>query len=352
MRRPWILIAAAPVAALVLYLALWPVGFDPVAWTPPPAPPLEGAFASNDALAATEVVEVGLGPEGTAVDSRGRIHAGLKDGRIVRLEEDGAVSTIASTGGRPLGMQFDAAGRLIVADAVRGLLAVTTAGGIAVLATEHDGLPFGFTDDLDIGADGTVYFTDASHRHGVHHFRRDALEHRPNGRLLAWHPRDRRTELLADGLYFANGVALAADEASVLVNETWEYRITRVWLDGPKKGTREPFATNLPGFPDNLTRGPSGTFWVALFAPRNEAIDALAGRPFVRKVVARLPEALQPEPARHAFVLGLDSAGNVVHNLQHDAPDSYAPITSVLEHDGRLFFGSLWREGIGRIPAP
>jgi sugar lactone lactonase YvrE len=35
-------------------------------------------------------------------------------------------------------------------------------GAIEVLATEADGVPFGFTNDVDIAPDGTIYFTDAS----------------------------------------------------------------------------------------------------------------------------------------------------------------------------------------------
>jgi sugar lactone lactonase YvrE len=334
--------------ALGAYLLLWPVGFDPVAWTPPPMPELE----PNAALAKVERVGSGLpGPEGLALDAGGRIHAGLKDGRIVRIGRDGSAETIANTGGRPLGMQFDASGRLIVCDAVKGLLAIAPGGEISVLATEHAGRRFGFADDLDIARDGTVYFSDATDRFGVHDFRKDALEHRPNGRLLAWHP-DGRTELVRDGLYFANGVALSSDESFVLVSETWEYRLTRVWLTGDKRGSSEPFVT-LPGFPDNVTRSPRGDlFWVALFAPRAPDLDAMADKPFLRKLVARLPAFLQPAPARHAYVLAIDARGAVIHDLQDTSRDSYSPITSALEHDGKLYLGSLWRDQIGLIDAP
>lgn len=334
------------VAALLLlaYLALWPVPFDPVAWTPPPAP----AAKANDALAKVTWIRTGDGPEGVAVDARGRAWTGLADGRIVRVSGD-TVETIARTGGRPLGMELDATGTLIVADGVKGLLAVTTSGSVSVLATEHGGVPFGFTDDVAIARDGTIYFTDASHRFGVGNYRNDVLEHRPNGRLLSY--RDGKTALVQDGLYFANGVALAADESYVLVNETWEYRITRVWLTGEKKGTRDTFAV-VPGFPDNLTRADDGTFWCALFAPRNPMVDRLAGHPFLRKVVARLPEAVQPQPARHAWVIGLDASGSVVRDLQHVGADSYSPITSVVEHDGRLWLGSLYRDSIGVVDEP
>lgn len=347
-KRGWLALGAL-VAGCGGYLTAWPVPFDPVAWAPPAAP----SFPPNAALAPAERFGRDLpGPEGIAIDREGRVFAGLKDGRIVRVARDGSAVTLANTGGRPLGMQFDGAGRLIVCDPVKGLLAVSPDGAIAVLSTEHGGVPYRFVDDLDIAADGTIYFSDASHRFGVHQFKDDLFEHRPNGRLLAYRP-DGRTELVKDGLFFANGVALAADESYVLVNETWEYRVTRVWLAGARRGQSEVFADNLPGLPDNITRSPrGGRFWLALFAPRNPELDAMASRPFVRKVVARLPERLQPAAARHAIVLELDDAGAIRRTLQDATPQSFSPVTSALEHDGQLYLGSLWRSELAVLRLP
>ncbi len=344
-------------AALLGWLLFWPVPIEPRAWKAPQAPKLEGAYARNDALAAVEWLGKGTiqGPEATAIDAEGRVHAGTSDGRIVRLDPSrGAFETVARTGGRPLGLAFGSDGTLYVADAVKGLLALAPGEREPrVLATGHGGVPFRFTDDLDVGASGTVYFTDASSRFGLHEEREDVLEHGGNGRLLAWHPKTGATELLLSGLEFANGVALAGDGSYVLVTETGAYRVTRHWLSGPRKGTSDVFAENLPGLPDNVTwSGERKAFWVALFSPRVPALDLLAPYPFLRKIVYRLPMWLQPQPARHAFALALDEHGNVVANLQHDAPDAFAPVTSVREQGGFLWLGSLSREALGRIRAP
>jgi hypothetical protein len=74
---------------------------------------------------------------------------------------------VADTKGRPLGLQHDRSGNLIVADARRGLLAITPAGQVTVLADRFENQPLKFVDDLDIAADGTIYFTDASQRYGI-----------------------------------------------------------------------------------------------------------------------------------------------------------------------------------------
>lgn len=66
--------------------------------------------------------------------------------------------------GRPLGLQFDKrTGDLYIADAYFGLMKVGPEGGLAeTLATEAEGVPLGFTNDLDVDDEGNVYFTDSS----------------------------------------------------------------------------------------------------------------------------------------------------------------------------------------------
>ena len=136
-------------AAAAGYLALTPSPIDPLPWDAAPAPAMTGVLEPNDTLMKAELLAGGQvhGPEDTAVDGQGRVYAGLHDGRIVRVLADDSLETFADTGGRPLGMNFDADGNLIVADAYKGLLSIDPQGMIKVLATEADGLPFAFTDD-------------------------------------------------------------------------------------------------------------------------------------------------------------------------------------------------------------
>src|SRR6185503_20520836 len=109
------------------------------------------------------------------------------------------------TRGRPLGLIFDREGNLIVADAIKGLLSVNKAGEVTVLADEADGAKFGCLNDLDVGADGTIYFTEASSKFPMSQFANDILEHQPNGRFLAYDPKTQKTRTIVDGIYFANG---------------------------------------------------------------------------------------------------------------------------------------------------
>lgn len=344
-------IVAALAIALVAYLAFWPVPIEPVAWEAPEAPALEGHYAPNDRLAAVrrQGAGVGVGPEDVAVDETGNIYVGYEDGRIVRFAPDGTQhALLADTGGRPLGLEFDPDGRLVVCDGYKGLLRVSMDGGIEVLASEAGGLPFGFTNDLDIAPDGTIYFTDASSRFGpAMKARDDLLEHGGRGRLMKHDPVSGTTTVLLDSLQFANGVALAPDGRSVLVAQTGSYDVLRYWLAGDKAGTHEVFLGNLPGIPDGISSNGRDTYWLALFTVRNPALDALAGWPRLRKLVYRMPEFFQPQPVRHAFVLGLSLDGEVVHNLQQAGGDSFSPVTSATEARGRLYLGSLAQDAFG-----
>src|SRR5262245_50105857 len=189
-------------------------------------PPLDGPWAADDArLDDATVLRLpgSEGPEDVVIDPDGRPVTGAEDGRIWRwpgsLTE--APELVADTGGRPLGVEIDPRdGSLVVCDAYRGLLRITGDGAVTVLATEAAGVPIRLCDNASIASDGVVYFSDSSTRYPLSAWRRDLLEHRPNGRVLAYDPATRRCRVVADGLYFPNGVALAPDESWLLVAET------------------------------------------------------------------------------------------------------------------------------------
>lgn len=340
----------------IVYLLVWPVGIDPVAWKPPQAPELSGVYAPNKRLARVVRLAPGAGPapESVALDSQGRLYGGYEDGRIMGVDpKGGKPSLLAETGGRPLGMIFDPQGNLLVCDPLKGLLRIDPRGKVRILADRAGERPLGAINDLDLAPDGKIYFSETSRRGGsaagAEMTYLEIFEHRPNGSLLCYDPADGKAQVVLKDIYYANGVALSPDGSFVLVSETTAYRVRRLWLSGPNKGKNDIFIDNLPGFPDGISLGSDGLFWLTLVNPRNSLADeTLMPRPFLRKLLLRLPRSLMPQPVRYGMVLALDREGRVKENLQ-DPAGGYGRISCVVERGGRLYLGSLAEEAMGMV---
>ena len=259
------------------------------------------------------------GPEAIAFDGNGLMYTANEDGRIIVLNRDGSnPQDYAQTGGRPLGLKFDLQGNLIVADAFQGLLSIDTTGQITVLSTSFAGVPFMLTDDLDIGSDGTIYFSDASSLNSLGNHTNDWGQ--PNGRLLSYNPNTDVTNLLLDNLYFANGVALSHDESYLLVNESAVNHIRRYWLTGPNSGQTDVFSNvnQFQGLPDNITYNDDSLFWVATF---------------------------------FGPVIALDNNGQIVYQLNFNS-NLLTENTSAIQYNDTLYLGTLHDSLIGKIPIP
>lgn len=345
------------ISVIAGYLSLWPVAIEPVAWRTPTDAGLTGVFAENRHLSEldTIVLKDTHGPEALAVKDN-VIYASTREGWIVRYNENTRqTDQWVNTQGSPLGMAFDANSNLIVADAYRGLLAISPSGEVTVLTDHINGQPIRFADDLDIAEDGKIYFSDASSKFGAMAFggineasMLDIIEHGGHGRLLMFDPQSNTTEVMMSGLNFANGVAIDSQSQFVLVNETGSYRIQKYWLKGPKAGSSELLIENLPGFPDNIVRGAEGRFWVGLVSPRNKMIDKLSSYPKLRKVIQRLPAFTRPDAPAYGHILAIDRDGNVLTSLQ-DPEGQYPTTTGAIESEKWLYISSLDAPNLARI---
>lgn len=334
-----------------IYLAAWPVPVDPVAWQAPEDKGLSGAFAANDALAGAGAIALGAyeGPEDVTSGHDGALYATTKSGAILRIDPDTtAVEQFAGVGGRPLGIETSADGSLIVANAYLGIQRVSRLGEVTLLLGKVEGEALVYADDLAISEDGVIYFSDASSKFGAEArggtyeaSLLDILEHGGHGRLIEFDPRTDDTRVLVDGLNFANGVAISADERFLLIAETGSYRVLRHWLRGPEAGTTEVIIDNLPGFPDNINSGEEGRYWVGLVAPRDAKLDGLSDKPFLRKVVQRLPAFLRPSAVPSSHVIAINGDGDVLSSLQ-DPAARYPAMTGACETTERLYLTRLF----------
>jgi sugar lactone lactonase YvrE len=293
---------------------------------------------------AEDVVVATHGPD------EGSVFTGTEDGAIWRVSPDGTrVDRVAETAGRPLGIEIDLDGRLLVCDAHRGLLRVDTRSGVVeAVADKVDGVRMLVCNNAAIAGDGTVWFSDSSRKYALEDWKADFVQNTRTGRLLRRDPDGTITTVL-DGLAFANGVALAKDESYVAVAESGARTVVRHWLAGPRAGTRDYLAQDLPGYPDNIARGSDGLIWISIASPTDKLVERLQSGPMlVRKSVTRIPDRLQPKPKRTVRVQALDDTGTVVHDVDVKT-DDYHMVTGVREHDGRVWLGSLYEPAIAVV---
>ncbi len=304
-------------------------------------------------LSVTVVPVPAAGAEDVVVDDDGLVYTGTEDGSVFRVRPDGnRIDRVGHTRGRPLGLELLPDGRLLVADAHRGLLALDPKGGaVEDLVTLVDGQRMRFCNNAAVAGNGDIWFSDSSLRYGIEHWKKDFVEDTRTGRLLVRRA-DGTVEIVLQGLAFANGVALAADESYVAVAETGARTVVRHWLGGDRAGRRDLLVEDLPGYPDNIARGSDGLIWVTIASPIDPVVELLRRAPLaVRRQVTRIPEKLQPQPKRTVRAMAFDDSGRTIHDIQGDAA-AYHMVTGVREHDGKLWLGSLHEPAVAVVDLP
>jgi len=347
-------------SALTLYLLLWPVEIEPVAWQAPTNNGYQGEFLQNNLLTPLDKISLGdsEGPEAIALSPQGLIFFSLLNGDIKYLDKQGKVQHYINTQGRPLGIAFDSEGLLVIADAFRGLLKVNADQQLETLVADVDDIAVNYANDLDIGNNGKIYFSDAStkfhaQKYGTYQASLlDINEHGSNGRLIEYNPKTGQSKVLADGFNFANGVALSHDQKWVLLNETGSYRVLKIGIGVDNYQQQQVLIENLPAFPDNLSRGISQLdkdyYWLGLVSPRSAILDKVSDSPFLRKVIQRLPAFIRPKAKSYGHIIAIDDQGKVVYNLQ-DPSKKYGYNTGALIHNDTLYISSLHEKSLAKL---
>lgn len=202
----------------------------------------------------------------------------------------------------------------------------------------------------------------------------------PSGRLIHFSRKDKKSKVLLDNIWFANGVALPFAENFVIVCDTHSSKITKVWLKGSKAGQSENFIDRLPGSPDNLTFDLEG-IWVPLATASDKdnpmIPQLLTTYPKIRKFLVRLchlivmpfefvnsvyPNQLTSYVDREFYsmdmlkfifpprrsVIHLDWKGNIVGSY-HGSDKTAGIITHALKLHGHLYLGSVTSNYIARV---
>ncbi|KAL9411493.1 hypothetical protein AB3S75_045152 [Citrus x aurantiifolia] len=318
-------------------------------------------------------IEGAIGPESFAFDALGEgPYTGVSDGRIIKWHQDQrrwlhfALTSPNRDGcegayeydhaakehicGRPLGLCFNKTnGDLYIADAYFGLLKVGPEGGLATaVATQSEGIPFRFCNSLDIDqSTGIVYFTDSSSQFQRRNHISVILSGDKTGRLMKYDPATKQVTVLLGNLSFPNGVALSEDGNYILLAETTSCRILRYWLKTSKAGTIEIVA-QLPGFPDNIKRSPTGGFWVGIHSRRKGISKLVLSFPWIGNVLIKLPidivkihSSLVKLSGNGGMAMRISEQGNVLEILEEIGRKMWRSISEVEEKDGNLWIGSV-----------
>ncbi|XP_059150785.1 adipocyte plasma membrane-associated protein-like [Physella acuta] len=370
------LATSAVIAVISAVIYFMPSPIDPVpVELGGPLPDLVGPLEVNTHLQKIRKLFQGqlLGPESFAAGHDGSIYTGTGDGKIWRIKDD-QLTLIGRTGidhpdcgsyqlepqcGRPKGLKMDAAGRLIVADSYMGILQLdVVTGQVQVLVDSFNGSRFRFLNGLDIGPDGTIYFTDSSTKWERRDYRYEVIETNRLGRVLALDPGSRAARLVQDGLYLANGVCVSLDGTYLLVAEMSISAITKIHLSGPRVGQREPLVTNLPGYPDNLKRNSRGFYYVGMGSVRFKGssligsfLDLVAPYPPIKRLVTKIIPAsfFDVFLPRHALMLEIDDQGHIVTSHHDPGGHVISALSEAFAHGDQVYIGHFKLSFVGVI---
>lgn len=202
------------------------------------------------------------------------------------------VTVFRSPSGQADGLAFDAAGRLIAAEAAdygsRRITATDLGTGKAViLAAEFDGRPLNSPNDVATDNKGRIYFTDPRY------FGKEAMEQAVQGVYRI--DRDGRISLIIANAGKPNGIALSPDKKTLYIdsndNGLFDYRSSTAGL-APRRGFDGILAYDLledgtakfrekiyqsPGFrPDGMRVDSDGNIFVANYDPSHPGILVLS----------------------------------------------------------------------------
>ena len=193
-------------------------------------------------------------PECLAFDRHGTLWAGGEAGQIYRIDREGRVTTVANLGSFCAGLAFSPDDELFVCSPAHGIVRVGADGTHSIVAREVGGQKLACPNYGVFDVAGNYYVTDSGHWLAR------------NGRLLRL-DRAGRGEVLADGLGYANGLALSADERRLFMVESDTNSVLRFTLElGEARRAPQPHAADCGRFPDGLALDTDENLYVSCYA--------------------------------------------------------------------------------------
>jgi sugar lactone lactonase YvrE len=192
--------------------------------------------------------------EGVVVDRDGNVWGGGRNGKVYKVSPDGVVHEVAQLPDRaiPNGVTLDRAGNFVYCDLRhKAVMRCAPDGKVSVIADRAGDLPLSIPNFCSYDAEGNLYVSNSSSQPGNKVFEEFANP-APNGAVVRIRP-DGRGEVVATGIYFANGTAIDPNEDAVYVLESSRNDCVRISIkkDGTF-GKPEIYAKGFPALPDGM----------------------------------------------------------------------------------------------------
>jgi gluconolactonase len=205
-----------------------------------------------------------LRPEGVMAQDDGSVLTADGRGHCARIAPDGQTTFFGHLGGLPNGICLDQEGKCIVANIGNGeVQSVSPSGSHRVLMTDAGGKRMYTPNFPFLDFAGRLWVSNSTDNPDIDASLQSPV---PDGCLVVI-AKDVPPRIVADGIYFANGVALDADEKFVYVAETMQRRVLRYRINSEnglgKAEVYGPLSLGRLGFPDGIAFDEAGNLWVA-----------------------------------------------------------------------------------------
>lgn len=192
---------------------------------------------------------------------------------VCRLAPDGTVGTVCEVPNRPSGLGWMPDGRMLVVSMVDKRVLRRDADGTLAVHADLSGLAPRRTNDMVVDRTGRAYVGNFGFEIGT-----DGENEDPRGTVLIAVEPDGSARVVADDLWFPNGMVIADGGKTLVVAETWAARLTAfdIAADGGLSNRRVWAQFDSTIYPDGICRDAEGAIWVASPATR-EVIRVLQG---------------------------------------------------------------------------
>ena len=207
-------------------------------------------------------------PEGVMAMDDGTLFTADARGQCARIHQDGRTEFFGDLGGAPNGICIDRQDRIIVANIGNGeVQALSNDGRHEVLMTHADGRRMRAPNFPFVDMQDRLWVSNSTEQEDINAV---LLRPVPDGSVVLIE--NGRPRILADGIYFANGLTLDRAEEYVYVAQTMRRNVLRYRiLSGGDLGPAEvygPESLGRLGFPDGIAFDEAGNLWVT-FPTRN-----------------------------------------------------------------------------------